>query len=60
MKTSRWFVVAMFFGGMILGGVSRGCADAKADGSMENPLNRIDNHLVQIVTELHGIKEKMK
>lgn len=52
------WIVAAFFMGIVLGQCSS--SSAHADGSLDSPLNRIDQRLTQIVAELRGIREKMK
>lgn len=52
------WIVAAFFMGLTVGQCCTG--QARADGSMDNPLNRIDQRLGQIIVELHGIRERMK
>lgn len=54
---SGW-IVAAFFMGIVMGQCSTGLAHA--DGSMDSPLNRIDQKLGQIVSELHRIGDKIK
>lgn len=51
------WIVAAFFMGIVVGQCTAG--QAHADGSMENPMNRIDQKLGQIVSELHRIGDKI-
>lgn len=57
-KFKNGWIVAAFFMGIVAGQCFGG--QARADGSLDNPLNRIDQKLGAIVSELHGIREKMK
>jgi len=52
------WIVAAFFMGTFVGQLFAG--QAHADGSLDNPLNRIDQKLGQIVSELHRIGDKLK